>query len=138
MVGRDHPQGSKEQLFSAGFLAAAVRFDGHEYGVDLGERFRIVELEYPAVVGRAIEIKDSHVQRTLVGHSVSSPRLKNTRVAQVRLLIQVESVKYQRFSCRVEYATVGFLGLSASAHIINICNVKIPGSHQLANVTIVS
>src|ERR1035441_999159 len=136
MVGGNHPQRGKKQLFSAGFLAAAVRFDRHEHSVDLCKRFGIVEFEYPAVASCAIEIKDSHVQRTLVGHAVSSPRLKNTGVAQVRLLGQVESVKNQRFSCRVEYATVGLLSLSASAHVINIRNVKFPGAHQLANVAI--
>ena len=53
-----------------------------------------------------------------------------------RLLIEVERIKDQRFSPRIENASEGLLGLTLRIDVENIGNVKLARTHQFANITI--
>src|ERR1700722_2859261 len=115
-----HLQVSKEEGLTAWFVAAAVRFHGHEHCVDLGEFLRIVEFQNPSLFGDIILKKNTQVQSLCpVGPSLS-PGLKRARIPKTRLAVQIVGIENERFPFCVENTPIGFPGCSVLRNVENL------------------
>ena len=76
-------------------MAAAVRLDRYENGVDLFERLGIIKLEHPAFLRRVVLKKDAEVQGLFFVRPASAPGLERAGVSDPRLLIQIIRIKDQ-------------------------------------------
>ena len=59
----------------------------YQVGALMGQLLGVIELQNPPSVGLVVEIKDPHVERELVGHTVATPCLENRGIAHARLLV---------------------------------------------------
>ncbi len=88
----------EKEWLSAGFVAAAIRFDGDEYGINLSQPLGIIEFQHPAFFRCIIHVKDPKIECLLRVGPSPSPRLKSSGILQTRLLIEVVGVEDQRLS----------------------------------------
>src|ERR1700677_4776810 len=66
----------KQKTLTARALATAVGLDRHKYGIDFCQRFGIVKLENPALLGNTVLIKYAQVKGLLFLAPPASPSLK--------------------------------------------------------------
>ncbi len=57
MIRLDLQVREKEGL-AAGFVAAAIRFDGHENGVNLRQPLGVIKFQHPTFLGGIVHVKD--------------------------------------------------------------------------------
>jgi hypothetical protein len=107
----------KEQPLATGMVAASVRLNGHEDGVDVGEEFGIIALKHPMLFCRIIRVQDPEVYGMSGVLALPSPSLKGGGFADAGLLIEIVSIKDQRFTLRVEDTPEGPLGLAVLRHV---------------------
>ena len=130
-------QVGKKQRLSAGFMAAAIRFDGDEYGINLSQPLGVIEFQYPAFLRGIVHVKDPQIERLLRVWAAPSPRLKGSSILQPSLLIQIIGVEDQRLSPRIKHPAVGLLGRPGFADIVHLSDIEIAGAHELANIPVV-
>jgi hypothetical protein len=80
--------GEKERL-ATGFLAAAIWFHRHKYGINLGKRRGVVTLQNPAFFGSTIFIKNAEVERLLPIRPTRAPGLECAGLFKFGVPIQV-------------------------------------------------
>src|SRR5215469_15064822 len=66
----------KEQLFSAGTIASAVRLNRDKDSVDVGQDLWIFALEHPSLVLGIVGVKDAEIYGIRAVRAASSPGLK--------------------------------------------------------------
>src|SRR5579862_9667346 len=133
---RLHPQPREQQLLSAGMLAPAVWLYRNKHCVDIIERFGIVRFQYPTLLARVVFEKNSQAACLLLVGASTSPGLERTGILYPGTSVQIESVKDQAFSLRVENASIGFFG-SLAPDVMHVRHVKLARAHQVANVAVV-
>src|SRR5580692_2759012 len=67
----------KQKRLSAWLGAAALRLDGHEYGINLGNRLCVVELQHPALLIGVVLIQEPQADVLVAVGSAASPCLKS-------------------------------------------------------------
>src|SRR5215472_682167 len=127
---------SEQQRLSARLAASAVRLDRHEHSVDLLERSRIINLKHPALLGNAVLIKHAKTERLLPVRAVLAPRLKCAGLFYAALLIEIVRIEDQRFPLSVEHAAVRFLGGTVASHVVDLGNIKVARSHEVADIPV--
>src|SRR6266850_3759857 len=134
---RVHFQVGKEEWLSAGLVASAVWFNRHEDGIDLFQLLRVIEFQYPSLLGSVVLIENAKTRSLLPVSAAAAPRLKCAGTLKPSLLVEIVRVENEGLSFGVEDAAIRFLRLSIPRNIIDLGNVKVPGSHQVANIPVV-
>src|SRR5579885_1308824 len=80
MIGA-HAQIGEQQLLAARMRAPSVWFNGHEDGVDVFQRLRVVCLQHPALLAHVVFVENSQVPGLLLVRPSPAPSLKCARVA---------------------------------------------------------
>src|ERR1700730_5350367 len=124
MIGL-HTQVCKQELFTAGFPAAALRLHGDKNGINLIKGLRIIELENPALVGCGVNVENAQVHGLGYIWPTPPPRLKGASLAESWLLVQVVGIENQRFSLRVEDSSKWLLRFSIAPYVEHLRDVKI-------------
>src|SRR6266852_370981 len=65
-----------------------------------------------------------------------APHLESAGIHNATLTIQIESIKDERLTLRVKDSAEGFLRAAATINIENVRNIKLPRTHQFANVPV--
>src|SRR6266478_7797889 len=136
MIRRSGMQIGEEERFVRRFLAPPFRLQSHKDGINLFQYFRIIRLENPTAIGFVIHVEDSQANWSRLARAWAPPSLNGLCFTIARLLIQIEGIKNQGFSPRIENTPEGLLGLTLRIDVENIRNVKLAGTHQFANITI--
>src|ERR1700676_150964 len=133
------PQQRIQEGFAGRLLSPALWLDGNKDSVNLSEFFRIFQAKNPAAVRFAVHVQDAEIHRAFflarLGISLS-PDLESACTLDAGLVIEVKSVKDQRFALSVKDTAKGLAGAAATVHIKDIRNIKLSCSHQFANVTV--
>src|SRR5712691_1714092 len=117
-------------------MATAMWFHGYEHGIDLGQHLGIIQLQYPAFLGRIVLVENAQAECLATVRSATAPCLKGTSVLDPRFLVQIVGVKDERLPFRVEHATERLLSFSSSGNVVDFCDVEIAGSHEFADIAI--
>src|SRR6267142_3405315 len=130
-------QVGKEERLPAWLVASAIWFDRHEDGIDLFELLRIIEFHYPSFLGRIVFVEDAKACRLLSIETAAAPCLKCAGTLKPSLLVEIIRVENERLSFGVEDPAIRFLRLPIARDVIDLGNVKVPGSHQVADIPVV-
>src|SRR5216684_8201541 len=101
-----HAKVGEKKLFPTRAVTPAVRLNRNEYGIDLIQRFWIVELQHPSFLADAVFVENPEVEGLCLVRPSPPPRLERTGVLQPRLLVQIVGVENERFPSCVEDAPV--------------------------------
>ena len=130
-------KGREKQGLAARFLTPAVRLHCHEDRINVLKRARVFELEYPALLGSSVLIKDAKAKRLLLVCPTPAPSLERTGIPHAWLLIQVIGIKDEGFPFRMEHTAVRFLRRSIPSHVVDLSNIQIARAHQIPDVAVV-
>src|SRR5580692_5600046 len=128
-----------EERLACRFFTTAVRLDRDEDGIDLRQLSWIIATQSPAPVLFVIHVKNAQIHGLSffsLRRFLLAPGLERACVLNVWLVVQVESVKYQRFALRVEYTPERFPRAAAAVHIEYVGDIKLSRAHQFANVPV--
>src|SRR3981189_1199943 len=95
-------QVGKEERLPAWLVASAVWFNRHEDGIDLFQLLRIIEFQYPSLLGRVVFVEDAEARGLLSIWAPTAPRLKCAGSLKPGLLVEIIRVEDQRFSFGIE------------------------------------
>ena len=109
MIGINVQVGKQQRSFAGWFVASAVWLDGDEYGVNLCERFGVVEPQHQVFLGSVVDIEDAEIQCLLPVRSAPPPSLESAGILDPWLLVEIISVKNQRLFFAVKDAAVALL-----------------------------
>src|SRR6266436_5894445 len=101
----------KEERLPAWLVASAIRFHRHEDGIDLFELLRIIEFQYPSLLGSIVLVEDAEIGSLLFVQSAAAPRLKRAGGLEPGLLVEIIGVENERLSFGVEDPAIRFLRL---------------------------
>ena len=113
----------EEQSIPARFRAAALGLDRNEDCVDLRNRLRIVEFQYPSFLVGIVLIEEAQADVVLLVCSTTTPCLKGAVFPDALLLVEIVSVEDERFVFGVEYAPEGLLGVARFGDIVDLGNI---------------
>src|SRR5712664_905559 len=130
-------QVGKEERLPAWLVASTIWFNRHEDGIDLFQLLRITEFQYPPLLGRAVFIEDAETGSLLLVKTAAAPRLERARALVPRLLVEIIRVENERLSFGVEDPAIRFLRLPVPGNVIDLGNIEVPGSHQVADIPVV-
>src|SRR5712664_1363120 len=130
-------QVGKEERLPAWLVASAVWFHRHEDGIDLFQLFRVIEFQYPSLLGCVVFIEDAKTCRLLFVKTATAPCLKRAGALKPGLLVEIVRIENERLSFGVEDSPIRFLRLPIARNVIDLGNVKVPSSHQLADIPVV-
>src|SRR5712692_3772111 len=134
---RVHFQVGKEEWLSAGLVASAVWFNRHEDGIDLFQLLRVIEFQYPSLLGSVVLIENAKTRSLLPVSAAAAPRLKCAGTLKPSLLVEIVRVEDQRLSFGIEDPAIRFLGLAVTGNVIYLGNIKVPGAHQFPDIPVV-
>jgi hypothetical protein len=81
MIGINVQVGKQQRSFAGWFVASAVWLDSDEYGVNLCERFGVVEPQHPGFLGSVVDIEDVEIQCLLPVRSAPPPSLESAGIS---------------------------------------------------------
>ncbi len=136
-VVRVNFQVGKEELLATWLMASAVWFDRHKDGIDLFQLLRIIKFHYPSLLGRVVLIEDAKACSLLSIKTVAAPSLKCAGTLEPRLLVEIIRIEDQRLSFGIEDPTIGLLRLSVTRNVKYLGNIKVPSTHQFADIPVV-
>src|SRR5437899_4614694 len=131
-----HLQVGEEKRLPTRLLASAIRFDRHKDGINLFQLFRIIEFHDPALLRGVVLVEDPEARRLLLVETAAAPSLKGANVSVLRLLVEIIRVENQRLSPGVEHPAIGLLRLPIPRNVIDLGDVKVTGSHEFANISV--
>ena len=89
-------QVSKQQRLPGRPDTAALRFCRYEESVELGDGFRIVELEDPALLPSVVLIEEAKAHVVLAVGSAASPGLERSVFLKAALPVEIVRIKNER------------------------------------------
>src|SRR5271156_6460282 len=113
-------QVSVEHWLAARFVTSAVRFYGHENGIDLFKHIRIIEFQDPAFLRRVILIENSKIDSLTSVRTAPSPGLKCAGASGARLLVQVVGVKDERFALGIKHSSGRLPGRTVARYVVDL------------------
>src|SRR5260221_2355301 len=122
-----------QELTALWRVAAPVRFDRHKHGVDLGESFRVAELQHPALAGLVVQVHYPHIQRMSVAIAAPSPNLKCVCGFHSWLPIQIKSIKQERLAACIKNSPEGFFGQASLVDVVYIGDEEVSRSHKFGH-----
>src|SRR5690242_13855544 len=111
-------QVGKEEWFSAWSGASTAWFHRHENGIDLFQLLRVIELQYPSLLGRVVLVEDAKARSLLPVSSAAAPGLKCAGTPKPSLLVEVIRVEHERFSFGIEDPAIRFLRLPIPRNVV--------------------
>src|ERR1700722_11490138 len=126
----------KQQRFSGGMFASAMRFDGDKNGVNLGECFFVIGLHHPAFLRGVILVENTKLRCLVPVGSSLSPRFKRACVLDPGVLVQIVSIKDERLSFGEKDPSGGFPSVSVTRDVINFRNVQVSRTDEISDVAV--
>src|SRR5579872_4071857 len=117
-------------------VAAATWLNGNKDSIQLCQRFRVVQLQYPSFLRSIVLVENAEAKRLLAVWPMLTPRLESACIFDLGFLIEVIGIKDQGLSTRVENATVRLTGFSGAIHIVDFRDVEFASAHQLPDIAI--
>src|SRR5262249_52436756 len=117
-------------------FASSIRFNRHKHRVNLVQGFFVTRFYNPALLCSVVFIEHTQFISVFRIRSSLSPRFERTRFLDTRALVQIISIEDQGLSSGIEHAAKGLLGLTRAGHIEDLRNIKVPSTHELADVTV--
>ncbi|ACO31577.1 hypothetical protein ACP_3217 [Acidobacterium capsulatum ATCC 51196] len=122
-----------QNLLACWFVAAALRLDGHEHLVEPRQRLRVVEVQYPALLLSILgEQSQAHLRLVVA----AAPGLERNQLIAPNMFVQVVAVEHKRGVLRVENSPERLGGFAVVFHIVDVRDVEIPRSNQIANLPV--
>src|SRR5258708_7141251 len=126
---------SVQERFARRSVAATLRLNCNEDGINFRESLGIVAAQSPPAVCFVVHVQNAETQRLSLVRFLTAPRLKRG-ILHPRLAAQVERIKDQRLPFRIEYSAKRSSSIAVPFHVEYIRDVKLARTHNLANVTI--
>src|SRR5260370_3404479 len=86
----------KQEGLVAGLVTTAVWFDRYKNGINLPQRFGVVEPQHPTLLRIIVHIEDTEVERLLRVRPATAPSLEVAVILHPSRRVEVLGVKDQR------------------------------------------
>src|SRR5260370_5798828 len=115
----------EQQRFATWLRTSTAGLHCDENRVDVRKSYRVVELQHPALLARVILIKDAQANIVLMVGSTAAPCLKGTGILYSGLLIEIISIKDERFVLRIEHSSESLLCIACFGHIVDLGDIEV-------------